>query len=455
MAAVVPSRTLEDFIVEHLHLASFTSKVRIRVAEQESLPDTNVLPNQPTVRHDILILISVLDASTSETFVFGLCANRYISTSKALHYIEKIDTTTPPPSLARAVVRGYVAHALHASPTHETSIHIFARPQPQYLFPKSADNVAKRKLSGPQLVRWWLRTVTLPTGHLPSCDRHWIVPGLTEREAERMVKPELGSDASSWRYGWSHNPTDDPKRTIPRFPDDAKTRVLEMFPPDEPLTLSEFTEVLAETPECSQGNISGFITIVAPTQCTPPPPPQQQQPTKPLLPQQSFQSIFEMLMTEDFSTLERAKTSTAKITALIDSLQPNASTDVVVTQSSSPPSSSSTQSPPPPTQPPTIMNLQNLVKRKPADVQGLTKKTDGDVEAVHNVQSLVRKRDGQGGEAVTNVHGLVKNKRDNEEVSDVQSLVKKKKGLGEDSLKRKDVSGDDSESKKQKIQEKM
>lgn len=501
MAAVVTSRTLEDFIVEHLHLASFTSKVRIRLAEQESLPETTLLPKQPTTRHDILILISVLDASTSETFVFGLCANRYTTTSKTLHYIEKIDTTTPPPSLARALVRGYVAYALHASATHETSIHIFARPQPQYLFPKSAENVAKRRLSGPQLVRWWLRTLSLPTGDLPSCNRYWIVPGLTAREAERMVRPELGSDASSWLYGWSHNPAEDPKRTIPRFPDDAKTRVLEMFPPNEPLTLSDFTEVLAETPECSQGNISGFITVVAPPQTSPPP----SQPTRTPLPHQSFQSIFTLLMSQssDFSTPESSKSTTAKITALFDSLQPNASTDVVVTQSTLP-VPSSTQPPPPPTQPqPTIMNLQNLVKRKPADVQGLVKKKDGDVKAVNDVQGLVRKRDEQSGEAVMNVQGLVKKReKDDEGVSDVQNLVKKNKkervpwrstlideimdepgldgksmlkereggggeevvnvqslvkkrkgsnGAEQESLKRRDVSGDDSESKKPKL----
>ncbi|KAF9429244.1 hypothetical protein BGZ76_001604 [Entomortierella beljakovae] len=165
----------------------------------------------------------------------------------------------------------------------KTSLYIFARAQPQYLFAKSAKNPGKRPLNDRSLVRWWKNIATSVYSVSPPSDDplnqdnsqetklqgYWYIPGVdTEREALRTIQASLAiPDSLEKRFNWTYGyPDKDSKEmanaTIPQFPDDPKSRI--MRSPSGSggrVNVRTFWELAAIGEECGAGKITGFFRI--------------------------------------------------------------------------------------------------------------------------------------------------------------------------------------------------
>ncbi|KAJ3044459.1 hypothetical protein HDV00_001886 [Rhizophlyctis rosea] len=478
MTKLLGPKGLEDSIIEHLNRSLYASHFSLRILHQHFLPDKSLLPNHTATRKDTIILVSSLpetntfptSPSVPETFVFGMYAIQYTLTEpepRTIHYIEKIDTTAfgpvfppPAPSLARATVRGYVSHALSiaAFTGHEASIHVFARPQPQYLFPDSAKHPStKRVLSEPALIRWWIRTLSATSDELsPSPTltqrKYWCIPGEDERTATKIAFATLPEGTDGWTWGWPYDVQSNAKAVIPRFPDDAKTKVLKNLDGEVgKVTVKEFEELLQTTGECGFGRISGFLTlVVTPTAASEAGDELGSSNTGGVagVPVKEFRTAMQALMKGDYSTQDLAASSTGRVAQVLDGLGGVVVRDVLITRAAPIPPVVEGLSPAGGT---SVNNLQGLVTRRATgagDVQALVKstKTSGDA----------------GKPVVSSVQGLVKRKSSTSAppsapINDLQSLVRKKgstgAGPGEGIGKRKEAatSVDETQAKKRKV----
>ncbi|KAK3847212.1 MAG: histone acetylation protein-domain-containing protein [Linnemannia gamsii] len=190
----------------------------------------------------------------------------------------------------------------------KTSLYIFARAQPQYLFAESAKNPRKRVLDDRGLVRWWKNTAasvyaedvlasqsqekeqekekdgqTTPgssnsrrrmKGGKTKVQGWWHIPGIeTDRQAHNVIQspsPTASTTGTStppkfeWTYGY---PDKDSKELanalIPQFPDDPKSRMMQS-PSCQGgfVNIQTFWELAAIGEESGAGKITGFFRVV-------------------------------------------------------------------------------------------------------------------------------------------------------------------------------------------------
>lgn len=212
-----------------------------------------------TLCRHCLILVS----SEKTGFLCGLETYEYVLSKEGekdqhIVYISKVDTTSSFSGLTGRVVQSYISSLPSGS-----SIFVFARAQPQYLFAESADNKFKAVLSDRDLVSWWLYVLN----KVPEkCSGWWSVPGLDD-ESSALI--EIGarkrgwknSDHINWKYGTSYEPDSEADLVIPRFDDDAKSRLLKSDMAKEKLSVKDFWNLLAFGEECGSGKIAGFFQL--------------------------------------------------------------------------------------------------------------------------------------------------------------------------------------------------
>ncbi|GAA6059697.1 hypothetical protein JCM10212_000084 [Sporobolomyces blumeae] len=194
------------------------------------------------------------------------------ATSTLILYVSKVDSTGLGPrstsSPTRLFVSSFLAYHLVHLP-HDAvrlRVHLFAKAEPQYLFPGSADNKAtKRVLDDKGLIRWWKRTIEVAirdnrdvrdafavVGASKSIKPFYVVPGLEYLESLPYVPdrpPSSTTNSTSppprWTYGHAYaslpsplHPVPDSQASfeaavaaplpdhVPAFPDDPKSRFL-------------------------------------------------------------------------------------------------------------------------------------------------------------------------------------------------------------------------------------
>ncbi|KAG9068800.1 hypothetical protein KI688_011086 [Linnemannia hyalina] len=217
------------------------------------------------------------------------------------------DTTSSTAAAAAAAAAGKMS-AMSITPTtpttahhrrpRKTSLYIFARAQPQYLFANSAKNPQKRVLDDRGLVRWWKNTAasvyaesmdssttatttTTTQEHEQEAEGKrignrktkvqgwWHIPGIeTERQANNVIQSTTAttnnSKAFEWIYGY---PDKDSKELanalIPQFPDDPKSRMMQS-PSCQGgfVNIRTFWELAAIGEESGAGKITGFFRVV-------------------------------------------------------------------------------------------------------------------------------------------------------------------------------------------------
>ncbi|GAA5958038.1 hypothetical protein JCM3765_006239 [Sporobolomyces pararoseus] len=180
------------------------------------------------------------------------------STSTSILYISKVDTTglqptSPSPSPTKSFISSFIRYHF-LFPPHETTrlrLHIFAKSQPQYLFPGSIENSPqfKKVLDDKQLLKWWKSTLqqSLPNNLFDNDNdndknrlkKFYAVAGLNYLESLPYLPSSNTSSSSEWIYGHPYStlssplhppssaPSDHPiTDQIPSFPDDPKSRFL-------------------------------------------------------------------------------------------------------------------------------------------------------------------------------------------------------------------------------------
>ncbi|CAO3637342.1 unnamed protein product [Mucor fragilis] len=207
----------------------------------------------------------ILTSTANEGFLTGLETYEYVlsspeSSDKRVIYISKVDTTSSwkmYQGLTARVVQSYISSLPRSS-----SIFVFARAQPQYLFAKSAENKAKSVLNDRQLVSWWLSVFNKLS---VQCEGWWSVPGIDDSNSALI---EIGakkrgwtpSDNVKWTYGTSYASDAIAEQVIPRFDDDAKSRLLKSTKEQE-MTVQDFWNILSFGEECGSGKITGFFEV--------------------------------------------------------------------------------------------------------------------------------------------------------------------------------------------------
>lgn len=214
--------------------------------------NTNTSPTRTSTRRALLPIV-------------GLEASIYTipSTASSLLYISKVDTSGLQPSSAgpnptRSLVASFLAfHLLH--PPHSTRrlrIQIFAKSQPQYLFPGSIENEEKKVLDDKGLIRWWKscleraiaeyeaaggKAADETTANKPHPHLFYLIPGLSYLESLPYVPVANSALPATLKWNYSHpnstlpsllHPTSiAPSASpitdhIPSFPDDPKSRFI-------------------------------------------------------------------------------------------------------------------------------------------------------------------------------------------------------------------------------------
>ncbi|KAJ7935517.1 DUF1714 domain-containing protein [Mycena leptocephala] len=197
---------------------------------------------------DLLVLLSEQSTPDSPrvfTTAIEACVHNVPSTSCAIFYVSKVDTTgqstspSPAATLVRSLLTYYADPATRPVSADHLWIHLFARAQSQYLFPNSADFSGKHPLSDVKLCAWWRRVLS-EVAHAVNARAnaktviklYYVLPGYSQLEAEHSLR-RAASTATSDATGpnTASLPHPDPQQNlghiIPSFDDDPKSRFMD------------------------------------------------------------------------------------------------------------------------------------------------------------------------------------------------------------------------------------
>lgn len=240
-------KTLQQVIPKNikLKLYHFSSLIKPSI-EPETLPIN---------RHDYTIHFFV--SSQNDHIIFGMEVFVY-SGSPCTIYVSKVDTTgcherssSPIAGLALGILR-YLINAQNG----KVQLQLFAKSQPQYLFPFSSQNGNKHVASDKALVKWWIKIVDGLCKDRTDAVRYLIIPGFEDNEIRRYVSKD-------WIVGHPYDSEARAADVIRRYPDDPKSRFLEQLESDKAIetTVAEFWELMAHRQEMASGHEIGFITL--------------------------------------------------------------------------------------------------------------------------------------------------------------------------------------------------
>lgn len=254
-------------------------------------------------------------------FVFAMEVLIYSTAGLTTMFVSKADSTgylpyrrpSPLKSIASTFLWWLSKQQRNRTPQDPTRakrlvISLFARSQPAYLFPGSADNTGKHILDDRQLIKWWARVLDplfpappTPQTQEPEYQGYMTVPGYPGNEIKRFLPPSVPSSTPHWT---PRNPLPElaqarglppqapPRCLLPRFPDDPKARFMTDL--DAEVGLAEDSATLASQPsadasagaakgqgvwnsitsldrfweamefrqECSSGRVVGFLWLV-------------------------------------------------------------------------------------------------------------------------------------------------------------------------------------------------
>ncbi|KAK9488604.1 histone acetylation protein-domain-containing protein [Lipomyces starkeyi] len=203
-------------------------------------------------------------------------------------------------------------------PSTPTRLCLFARAQSQYIFPESGRNKQKHVLSDRDLIKWWIR-VTSPLLSLFSelKSARLSVPGAEQVEVKSFLAHDSETKNLLWKEGHIFCPDGDRDkelalRHVPSFPDDPKSRFLDVLVAegrDGNTTVNQFFAELQGRQEFLLGfvaaiiGIEGFVDKKA------------EEKTSfacPLLENRVYSKIHDAIVTSDYSTEKLARNATAK-----------------------------------------------------------------------------------------------------------------------------------------------
>ncbi|KAI8618595.1 histone acetylation protein-domain-containing protein [Chytriomyces sp. MP71] len=245
--------------------SSDISYQRSRLCFVSCLPQATPDPTHTQTRTSILTHALLLHETVSNQ---GATLTVYVEKADSSGFASKSESASVSPLIR--VLHSYLN--TQQKIFNKVAVHVFARAQPQYLFPNSASNPKKHVLSDIRLVQWWARSLTLalPSGQPNRILRKFLfVPSKDASYLKTIVGPD---HARNWSYGFGFGCLD-PRQAdfsveklqnlkacdvVPQFPDDTKTKALRML--ERNATVSDLKEVLSVTSECSS-SVAGFFGV--------------------------------------------------------------------------------------------------------------------------------------------------------------------------------------------------
>lgn len=212
------------------HIVTFPHKSRRLVYVSEKEAKKKNIPLDTVWNHLVLLSYDHIIIYALEVYVFE-------SVDRFTLFVSRADTTgyyngDQPLSIA-AVTRALLQVLIGLySVDKPLRVCLFAKAEPQYLFPGSNKNAKKHVLSDAGLVKWWAKVLDdLGDQFVESSLKARLqIPGADPSSIKNSFPP---SSKIAWQVGdvlWSENSTNIPAiKIIPRFPDDPKTRFLEFL----------------------------------------------------------------------------------------------------------------------------------------------------------------------------------------------------------------------------------
>jgi len=246
LAAAIPSSHPHKYRVHYLQ--STPSKHASLYPGRQRTPKSPSKASSTTCQHHLLLL------SYEAKFIYAIEVLIYKTPdSRPIIYVSKADTTGyAPVSISRPVTTAFLEYLVNV--TGGGNIQLFARSQPQYIFPFSASNGRKHVLDDIQLIKWWLRVLS-PLNGVGKV----YIPGVAKRKLESYYP-----DKGKWECEPPGGTEGLAKDLIPVFPDDPKARFLHDLKGDGLLgttTVKQFWELMEHRQECSSGRLVGFISM--------------------------------------------------------------------------------------------------------------------------------------------------------------------------------------------------
>lgn len=243
-------------------------------------------------------------------------AEAFVHASKSLTtiYVAKVDTTGCHDRSARSPVSGItVAFLLYLMQTQSgvVRLSLFARSQPQYLFPCSSQNKDKHVLCDRALVRWWVsifERVRQISGPSREARGYLLIPGFEQPELRKYL-PE----STAWSIGHPYQNNLLASDEIPKFPDDPKARFLDDLSTNKEsdrTTVSQFWAQMAFRQEMSCGHVIGFISLEYVQQTENETSPAEV--TSYFIDKKIYDAVYSCLRDQTYSTSEETETATTK-----------------------------------------------------------------------------------------------------------------------------------------------
>ncbi|ODQ54122.1 hypothetical protein SAICODRAFT_78330, partial [Saitoella complicata NRRL Y-17804] len=273
-------------------------------------PPKGMRPTPTTVAHHLFAL------AHNGHLICAIEALVYTTKDLTTLYVSKVDTTgyKPPKtqSPVRGAIAGFLAYLYLVYKKKEGSrlrLSLFAKSQPQYLFPDSAKNQNKHVVDDGGLIKWWVKTSDLAIPE--SSKRYLIVPGMDRYDTRKF----WAGSKLDWVTGHPYGDPKDPnssiaRECIPCLPDDPKARYVAELDDNgsgATMTLSQFWTTMEFRQECSAGRMVGFISVEAVAKEGSSVDNNMEGKT---LDDKQYKRAFEVLIKNDFSTDEFCKKST-------------------------------------------------------------------------------------------------------------------------------------------------
>jgi hypothetical protein len=383
--------------------------------------------------------------SCNEGFVYGLQTSEFTlfpsgsdDRTRTYIYIEKVDSSghaseliTLDAQLSKRLVKGYLKYCQLYCVGSRISVHLFARSQPQYLFPLSAKSTSKRILSERNLIRWWKKTLSFACVNLKVSSAYWFVPGESTQTLGDIVRATQNSDESlKWNWGLQCEgaaSNEMATKVIPSFPDDAKTKAMSLA--GTGATIGDVKELLATTGECGSGRMAGFFGFTLRDDSAHGKSSTDAESGGCAL--EDYEKLFTLLMRQDFSSDCATRLSTKAVmewfakssNAGYDSIVINASQKDAQVKENVPLIAASSVCTT------TAHNLQSFVKRKTPSNTPQAKSTAQNAKQISESESSSDKPAATTGHAVKNIQGLVEPKAPSPAITvinNLQGFVKRK-----------------------------
>lgn len=256
----------------------------------------------------------------SEYLVYAAEIIVYLEPSLSTIYVSKVDSTGCHGSARTLISNTTIAFLQYLVGLYENKVRLtlFARSQPQYIFPCSSQNKNKHILDDKYLVKWWVKTYERLRLTLADCREahgYVLIPGFEDIQTERYLP-----NTNCWANGHPYASDLCVVQQILSFPDDPKARFLDQLKIEKRLedtTVASFWDQMAYRQEMSLGHTIGFITMDI----------QPRKSGSPIIDceaividSKSFRFILSTIQNETYSSLAECKAATGKLLRFLDGI---------------------------------------------------------------------------------------------------------------------------------------